>query len=237
MLRFIVVGFLVGQLLLLAIGAGWLHWTGRLDRDRVDRAYAMFRTTIADEKSEQEAAAKAEEEARIKTAEAARLKSISQGPVTLGDRLHNEQQADALAMERVERLQADIKSLQAQIVMAKAQLTRQRDELEAEKKKLAESTIEKRDEAAEANFRQAVQMYEALKARQVKDMFLNILAQGQSDQVVDYLAAMQTRKAAAVLKEFKTPEEVSQATQLVERLRARGIDPLTGTAAPVANPT
>ncbi|MCE9592236.1 MAG: hypothetical protein K8S99_17155 [Planctomycetes bacterium] len=236
-LRFIIVGFLVGQLLLLAIGAGWLQWTGRLDRDRMKRAYAMFKPTIATEVALAEEERKTQEEEKVKAAEAARLKSVSQGPVTLGDRLHNEQQADEIAMERVERLQADIKSLQQQIATAKAQLTRQRAELEAEKKQIEVASKATRDKAAGENFAQAVMMYEQLKPKQTKDMFRTLLSGGKRDEVVEYLASMQLRKAAAVLKEFKTPEEVVQATELVERLRSRGIDPVAGISRPVANPT
>jgi hypothetical protein len=49
---------------------------------------------------------------------------------------------------------------------------------------------------------------------------------------VDYLAAMQMRKAAGVLKEFKTPQEVAQASELLELLRRRGVDPIAGNTQP-----
>lgn len=236
-MRFMVVGFLVGQLALMGIGAGWLYWSGRLDKARVERVYELFRPTIDAERQKIAEERKAEEEAQAKAAEAARLKSVSQGPVTLGDRLQTEQQADAIALERVERLQSDIRSLQQQIAMAKGLLTRQREELEAEKKQLALAATQTRNQVAEENFRQTVQMYEQLKPKQTKDMFRNLLSEGQRDQVVEYLASMQLRKAAAVLKEFKTPEEIALATELVERLRSRGIDPMAETSKTVANPT
>ena len=38
---------------------------------------------------------------------------------------------------------------------------------------------------------------------------------------MDYLSAMEERKAAKVLKEFKLPNEVAQAATLIEQLRQR----------------
>jgi hypothetical protein len=48
------------------------------------------------------------------------------------------------------------------------------------------------------------------------------MQQGETDQVVEYLAAMSSRKAGAVLAQFKAPNEVPQAALLLEKLRLRG---------------
>jgi hypothetical protein len=57
-------------------------------------------------------------------------------------------------------------------------------------------------------------------------MMQQLLAQGETELVVEYLAAMQVRIAAKVLGSFETPAEIAQATELVERLRVRGIEPM-----------
>ena len=74
------------------------------------------------------------------------------------------------------------------------------------------------------DFQQTVKMYQQLKAKQVKQIFQQLLAQGMTGQVVEYLAAMQIRKAAAVIREFKSPNEVVQAANLLQSLRERGLD-------------
>ncbi|MEM9020101.1 MAG: hypothetical protein AAGC44_06005, partial [Planctomycetota bacterium] len=57
--------------------------------------------------------------------------------------------------------------------------------------------------------------------RQGKELLQAYLQQGKQGQVVNYLAAMQTRLATKVLKEFKEPREVEQAAELVELVRLR----------------
>ena len=71
-------------------------------------------------------------------------------------------------------------------------------------------------------------MYEKIQAKQAKAMMTQLVALGQAGeiQVVDYLAAMNERKAAEILGQFKDEREIPLATRLIERLRTRGIDPL-----------
>ena len=57
-------------------------------------------------------------------------------------------------------------------------------------------------------------------------MFQQLIQQNQTDQVVDYLDAMQVRKAAKVLGQFQSPSEITQATMLLQKLRLRGSHPL-----------
>ncbi|MEM8495768.1 MAG: hypothetical protein AAF663_10320, partial [Planctomycetota bacterium] len=69
----------------------------------------------------------------------------------------------------------------------------------------------------------AVQTLEQLKGRQAKEMLQVLLDRDQQELVVDYLAAMNLRKSAGILKEFKGAEEAVQAMDIVEALRERGI--------------
>lgn len=206
----------------------WLKSTGRLDRERVTRVRELFKKPIAEEKAEQEAAALEARENEKKAHEAARLASIGEnGAVTIAQRLEAGREADEISMQRVERLQRDIASLQQQLVLAKDLLARQKTDLEAERKAFEENRARLTKLRDDADFQQAVQMYEQLPAKQAKDMFQQLIKDGKTDQVIDYLATMNLRKAAAVLKAFKTVEETVVATDLVQRLRERGIEPPT----------
>ncbi len=211
--------------LLAAAGfVAWLYKSGRLNQDRVDRIRQMLTLTVAEEEEQRQQAAAQEEEARQKAMEAARLESVSDGPDTLDDFLKAERLGDEMAMQRIERLQRDIRDLQRQLAIAKQLYTKQSEQFAAERKAFEEAASAQSRLQRDQNFQQAVRMYEQVKPRQAKEMFQELIRRDQTAQVVDYLAAMQMRKAASVLKEFKTPAEVAQATELIQRLRQRGVN-------------
>ena len=70
-----------------------------------------------------------------------------------------------------------------------------------------------------------VESYASLKPKLAKQAFLELIKQNKMDEVVEYLAAMQLRKSAAILNQFKADEEVPVAAQLLESLRLRGVTP------------
>lgn len=205
---------------------GWLGATDRLSEERARRVVEMFELTVA-EQEQREAEREREEEAeREKAREAARLEAVAEGPQTLQDRLAAEQRADALAMHRVERLQRETEDLRQQIERAKKLISDQQDALKAEREQFQQQVEAHNERRSSEDFQQTVQMYEQLRADQAKRMFQELLADGEQELVVDYLAAMQLRKASKVLKAFQTDEEIEQATALLERLRKRGVYPL-----------
>lgn len=206
--------------------SGWLYATGRLSQERVDRAVGVFKLTMQEEQKQDEQAAAAERAAKELADQVKRLEEVADGPRTTGQVLAEQQKRDEIAEARVQRLQREIADLRQQLELAQAQIAK--DKAELEEHRAAFEAVQERAvaERTDANFQQAVKTYEALKPRQAKQMFADLIAQGREAQVVDYLAAMQMRKAAAVLKEFKTEPEVAQATKLVEMLRARGVDAL-----------
>ncbi|MCX5661141.1 MAG: hypothetical protein NTW19_15755 [Planctomycetota bacterium] len=215
---------------------GWLHYSGRLDRGRVDRVVAVLKPTIEQEKKRQEEADRLEEEAKKQAAAVARMEKIANGPLTLEDRIRTEAQGDDVATQRLERLQRETADLRRQLEMAKQLVGSQKAELDAQKKVFAETVLRDEKLKADQSFQQTVEMYEALKATQVKEIFQNLLKQGRQTEVLDYFAAMQQRKAAAVLKEFKTPQEMQVATDLMRRLRERGQTPPTDGVSSGGNP-
>jgi len=215
---------LIVNALALAGAAGWLWSTGRLSRDRIERTREIFHLTLAQEKQDQDNADKLAEEAKAKALDVARLESVAaNGAVSLSQRLNSEQRADDLATQRVERLQRDIADLRQQLVHAKDLLARQKSELEAQRKSFEERVARQNSLSRQDDFQQAVKTYEQLEPEQVKAMFQTLIKDGKVQDVIDYLAAMQMRKAAAVLKEFKSPEEIPTATDLIQRLRDRGL--------------
>ncbi|MAE66721.1 MAG: hypothetical protein CMJ18_20835 [Phycisphaeraceae bacterium] len=203
--------------------AGWLYTSGRLDGDRLQAAVAVFETTIQAEQEEQEEQEKADELAIRTQQVAARqqwLTSVSDGPRPNRDRLNEREQEEQLSRQQTERFERDRQALldamanyRKQIEGLQKQLVAQRLEFE---RRLEEQAKKKDDEG----FRKAVQLYAQSKPKQVKQMFMDLVARGQVDRVIEYLSAIPPRQAAAVLKQFKQPEEVTLATRLIEGLRS-----------------
>lgn len=205
-------------------GVAWLIKTERLDQPRFDRIRELLTMTVPEEKEEQLKVQQLEEESRQKAEEIARLESVSDGPVTLADRLRTEQLRDELAMQRVERLRRDIADMRRQVNLAQSLLAEKQTELDNERKAFSEKVERQRKLQTDADFLLTVQMLQKIKPKQGKQIFQELLKKGQRSQVVDYLAAMQLRKSAGVIKTFKTPEEIVQAADLLQALRERGIE-------------
>lgn len=214
---------LVLHLLAVAGGMAWLASTGRISAERVRAVAAAFELPVAEEAAEAAKAAEMEAKTRELAMEAAKLEAVADGPLTLSDRLAMEEVKDDLAMHRLEQLKRQTDDLRQQMERTRELLIQQKADLEAERREFEAFVAAKTTELQEADFQRAVQTYDQLKPRQVKEMFQQLLATGESDRVVEYMTSMQLRKSAAVLKEFKTPEEVQQATLLIEELRKRGV--------------
>lgn len=222
-----IVAVLALNLLAIVALVGWLYASDRLDARRVNDVIDTFRLTLAEETSLAAEAAAAEAQAQEMRVQMARLEAVADGPKTTQDRLFDQQQRDEIAEARVQRLQRDIADLQRQLELAQSRIAKDRAQLIADRQAFEAALQRETELQTSESFQQAVRTYEQLKPRQVKQMFQSLMDEGHTAQVVDYLATMQTRKAAAVLKEFKEPQEIEQAAGLVEALRNRGID-LTG---------
>ncbi len=223
--------------LALAGVVGWLRGSGRLNKARAMQVVQIFKPTLEDEKKAQEQADQTAKDAAVKAQEIARMNKVAAGPLTLEDRIRAESESDDIATQRYERLQRETADLRHQLEMAKVLLNQQKVDLDVQRKAIADAAARQDKLLADQTFQQTVAMYEQLKATQVKQMFVELLKQGKTQQVLDYLTAMQQRKAGAVFKEFKTPDEIAQVADLLERLRARGIDTPAVANQPAGNPT
>lgn len=204
----------------------WLHYSGRLNEERIDRVVELFEPTIEEAERAKEEAKEAQAQAEATAEQALRMEAVADGPKTLQQRLADEREADELALHRYQRLIREKRDLERQLTRMRQEISDARDQL-AEEKAAFEAMVERQKELREDDdFQQAVALLERVKPEQAKQMMQNLLARGETDLVVEYLAAMQMRIAAKVLGKFETPGEVQQATELVERLRVRGIEPM-----------
>jgi len=222
---FTAVSLIVILHVLMAAGfVAWLDYSGRLNRERIDAVVEMFTPTIEQAKAAEAEAAKAAEEAEAVADRALRMEAVADGPKPLQQRLADEREAEDLALHRYQRMLQERDNLQAQLERMRQSVTREQEKLAAQRAEFEAMVKRQKELREDADFRQAVRLLEQLKADQAKQMLQNLLAQGEAEIVVEYLAAMQQRTAAKVLGAFEGPGEIEQATELVERLRVRGIE-------------
>ena len=207
----------------LALGglAAWLGTSGRLSKGRVLEAVDIFSPTLDEEaalEAEKEQANKDEQEMLERTL---RLQQIAGGPVTPAKRIESLRKVDDVHRDMLERQAAEARALYRQLDMQRARLKEMREQLKSQQQAFDAAVAERVEQMEQEDFRQAVTMLEGITAKQAKAVFQQMLKDGDQAQVVAYLAAMEDRKASGVLKEFKGPNEVTQATQLIEQVRLR----------------
>ncbi len=216
----------VGIVLLNLLGAagfvGWMYAGGRINKERIDRVVDMFSLRVDQESALAAQALLAEEEAERVREQNARLESTGNGPKTLSDHLQERTEADDVRLAKIQLLNDQNRALRDEMARFKADHSRRDAELEQERADFEQWIKEQAEKTQDENFQQVVTLYQTQPPKQTKQAFQSLMQQGETDQVVEYLAAMSSRKAGAVLAQFKAPAEVAQAAQLLEKLRLRG---------------
>ncbi len=218
----VIVAFIIFNLLLAAGYVGWLYNTGYINGDRIDLVREVFSLTVAEEEAMEEEARLLEEKAKQDRDQLARLESTGQGPTTLRDELDKATRADQTAIERINLFNQQNQALREEMARFQADHNRRVAELDAERAAFEKWIKDRAEQTEDENFLQVVSLYETQAPKQTKQAFQTLMALGDTDQVVEYLAAMSPRKAGKVLAQFKAPEEVPQAASLLEKLRQRG---------------
>lgn len=214
--------------LILAVGfVGWLQASNRIDGERVQAVVEMFKPTLSEvEKLKAEAEA-AEAEAQAARDQLMRLESVAKGPQTLEDRLAANFEADEFDLHRLERLNAETEAIRRRLDQDKTLIAQELAALQARQKEFDELVERRTASMRDEDFNRAVKTLEQLPANQAKGVIKQYVAAGKMDDAVDYLAAMQLRKSAGILKAFKSEEEIPQAALLLHELRNRGNVPFS----------
>lgn len=225
--------FVLLNLLAVAGYVGWMYTQGYINQDRIDEVKGIFSLTI-EEKAVEDAKIKAEEEKTEQyKQQVAYLESTADGPVPMRERLAQEVQADERALAKLQFFNDQNKALREEMARFKEDHAQRVAELEKEREAFEAWVKQRAEQTEDANFQQVVSLYEKQSPKQTKQAFQTLMQNGETDQVVEYLAAMSSRKAGAVLGQFKTPAEVTEAAALLEKLRTRGeytMDPQDSTS-------
>ncbi len=207
----------------LALGAlaGWLGATGRLNKDRVRDAVAVFNHTIDEQAKLAEEAEQAELEAQEMVERDLRMQQVAGGPLTPEARLQSIQVVDEKQRALLERQKVEAEALRRQLNSQQRLIEQKIAELDTKQQAFETAIATKIEAMQDQDFKEAIAMLEGIPPKQAKQVIQQWLTGGAQEQVVDYLSAMEERKAAKVLKEFKLPNEVAQAATLIEKLRQR----------------
>lgn len=116
---------------------------------------------------------------------------------------------------QLDRRQRDLEDLQRQVELARTQVARDRADLEQQRQALDARQEEAARMQNDQGFQDSLVLYQSMPARQVKTIFMTL-----ADPIVQrYLEAMQPRKAATIIKEFKTPQEIARIQRVLEAMR------------------
>jgi len=211
----------VVNLIAAAAFAGWLGASGRLSKERVQQTVDTYRVTVAAQQEQDAEVQQALEEQEAREEQALRMEQVAGGPLTPEQVLDSLHEVDAYYDQIIKRREAEVAAMQQQIDTTRRLVDERFAQLESEREAFAALRDRWVEQSRDEDFQQAVSMLEGVPPKQAKMILQELLDQGEEDQVVAYLAAMDPRKANGVLKEFKQPAEVVQAARLIEQVRVR----------------
>lgn len=200
----------------------WLHFSGRLDMDRVERVREILTETISDQVSrEMQAAAEQEADAIVRAEEA----KLAGPPVTAGETLALRIEASEIDQQRLQRLRREVKDLTESLARERRML----DTEMADFKARVDDFEKMRDEIAriegDAQFAKSVAVLDSLKSKEAKGMIEELVNTDRA-QAVSYLNAMEPRSRTKVLTEFNKAGQTALATELLEEIRVHGLEPV-----------
>ena len=118
-------------------------------------------------------------------------------------------------MAQLDRAHRELLDLNQQVEQARLKLNDERKMLDEQAKKIGEREQQSQRLASDQGFQDSLSLYQTLPAKQVKTIFMGL----EDATVIQYLQAMESRTAAKITKEFKTPEESQRLMRILERMR------------------
>jgi len=134
---------------------------------------------------------------------------------TAGEQVEFIQRSFDAQMALLDRRQRELTDLQRQVDLAKQQMERDRIALEKGRTELtARQELAKKLET-DKGFQDSLQLYNTMPGKQVKTIFMAM----DDATMRQYLQSMQPRVAARIIKEFKSPDELTRIQKVMEAMR------------------
>lgn len=199
---------------------GWLGSSGRLSVERLRAIREMLTETVAEEKARIDA-----ELALAAAAAAAADDGMPTGlPRTASELVAMRLEATEVDMQRIERLRREVEDLQRKLRRDQTVLDAQSADLQAEREAFLAMRDRLTDIEGGEQFRKSVGVLESLKSADAKAMLDEMLTEGDREQVVSYLDAMEERSRSRIMTEFVKDGQQALAAELLESLRTRGLE-------------
>lgn len=197
----------------------WLHFSGRLNTERVQAVREMLGETIARQAARERAETDA---ARTEAERQAELVLMSGPPVTASEALSLRLEASEIDLERVERLKREVRNLTE--TLARERRLLDADRLALEKERAAFDAMRERLARIEGDeqFAKSVGVLESLRPAEARRALIELIDRDR-EQVVSYLNAMKARQRTKILDEFIKGGQADLAAELLEAIRLRGL--------------
>jgi hypothetical protein len=210
----------VVNLLAMAIFAGWMWQSGRLNIDRLRSLRETLMVTSADEASAMQKQDDVADRAQKEAENAARMENP---PLPSGVLVRRNDENSMRDAQIVRRLVDEKELLVGQLDLKTQQIEAERAAFEADRAAWQSATADERQRLSDTQFAKVVELYSSIPAKQAKDMLINLVRTDDAGQAVAYLNAMEIRAAAKIIKELKSDVENQLATDLLEQLRTHGL--------------
>ncbi len=214
--------------MLLGLG-GYLAGTGRLDKQKFGTIVDMVKHQgtpehLRDDVYEIMHPAAATGPATAPTT----MRSLEHGSMMTGiatatDRIEYTRQAIELERLRMDRESQDLRNRQNLLDSERASVDAKLAQIEKEKKEFQDKVAKSEATLKDENFAKTLDLYNQLKPKQVKEIFLTLPA----PVVESYLRAMDQDRAGKVIAEFKSPDDRQFIAGVLEQIRRSGTSSAT----------
>lgn len=199
---------------------GWMGASGRISKDRLVEATALFGEdpVVRAERLEAERLAAMPVEVE---------ETVAEGDIRDTDQRNQARvEVTMIDRERLERLQREVRDLQGQLRQQRMMLERERTEFEAEKADFEGMRERLAELEGNKSFKKALGVLSGMKPADIKPVMTTMMTEGKTEEVVAYLAAFDDRLRAKVVTEFVKGGQTDVAAGLLESLRTRGLVPV-----------
>ena len=148
-------------------------------------------------------------------------------PASAEERIDYRGQAMEQERMRVENQAQNLRNQQKLLEQMQARVEETLRKIDDQKKSFEQTVTQTTSKSVEESFQKSLALYDELKPKQVKDLFLPMTPA----LVAKYLQAMDTDRAGKIISEFQTPEERTFIASVIDRIRSAGTDSASGTRA------
>lgn len=223
---------LIALLNLLAIGGlgGYLAATGRVDKEKFGTIVDLVKSPQTPENLRDNVYTlmHPDHASTEPTSGPATLKTVEHGSLNVGiasatERIEFTRKAIEQERLRLDREAQELRSRQILLENQRTEIDAKMAQIEKDKKDFQEKVQQAQAALKDENFTKTLNLYNELKPKQVKEIFLTLAP----SVVEDYLRAMERDRATKIISEFKSAEDRQFIAAVLERIRNSGTSSAT----------